>query len=76
MELIVKKSPYPHKGRRIPVGDRIEVSNQLGRVLVAVGLASAAPPVVHTPAPKKAAGKSGEKRAYLRRDMTAEQGGK
>lgn len=77
MELIVKKSPYPYKGRRIAVGERIEVSSQLGRVLVAVGLASVAPPVVVAPpkeSPKRStlALKPSEKREYVRRDLTAE----
>ena len=83
MELIVKKSPYPHKGRRIPVGGRIEVSSQLGRVLLAVGLASVAPPVVAAPPPKVESPKVSvskpsaepvqtKKRAYVRRDLTAE----
>lgn len=75
MELIVKNKPYLHEGRRIGVGDRIQISTQLGRVLVAVGLASPVPAEVAEPKPKKApAKKPASKRTYSRRDMIADQG--
>ena len=76
MRIVIKKKPY----RGHAVGREIEVTDRLGRVLIAVGLASKpAPKAPERIVPAKATAKveqveSAErpKRAYRRRDMKAE----
>lgn len=69
VELIAKRAG--HYPKKVAVGERFKVDRTTARTLIAVGIAELAPPptpVVVVPHP----GPPLPRRAYLRRDMKAE----